>query len=93
VVINNFNIESIAFTPMEADSPLIINSYTMLSSTFPAKYLQTIGRWYTQIIKRPGVVNHTKLSPGYLLDLLGQSSRALSVPDLFGFLCPKTLNH
>ena len=30
---------------------------------------------------------------GYLLDILGQSSRALSVPNLFGFLCPKTLNH
>ena len=73
MVINNFHIECIAFAPMEADSPLIIYPHTVLSGSFPAKYFQSIGWRNTQVIKRSGVVDHSKLSSGYLLDILGQS--------------------
>ena len=73
MVINDFNIKSVAFAPMEADSPLIINPYTVLSGTFPAECFETVSWRYTEVIKGPGVVDHSKLSPGYLLDILRQS--------------------
>jgi hypothetical protein len=93
VIIHDFHVEGIALFPVEADSPLIIDPYAVLSGTVPAKHFETISWRHTEVIKGSGIVDHTKLSPGYLLDILRQSPRALSMPDLFGFLCPKTLNH
>jgi len=37
VVIHDFHVEGIAFVPVEADPPLIIDPYTVLSGTFPVK--------------------------------------------------------
>ena len=86
MVIHDFHVEGVALVPVEANPPLIIDPYTVLSGTFPAKHLETISWRHTEVIKGSGVVDHSKLSPGYLLDILRQSPRALSVPDLFGFL-------
>jgi hypothetical protein len=71
VVINDFNIEGIALIPEEADPPLIINSYTVLSNTFSAKRLEPISGWDAKVVQESGIVDHPQFSPGDLLDILG----------------------
>jgi hypothetical protein len=73
VVINDFNIEGIALVPQKTDSPLIINSYAVLTNAFSAKRLQPIGGWHAQVIQGSGIADHPQFPPSNLLDILRQS--------------------
>jgi hypothetical protein len=70
MVIYNFNIEGVTLVPEEADPPLVINSYTVLSNAFSAKCLEPIGRWHAKVVQGSGIVDHSQFSPCNLLDKL-----------------------
>src|ERR1039457_4689221 len=52
-----------AFAPDEADSPLIIDPYTMLALSIAAQGLQPIPWNRRQVLQPLGIVQHAKLPP------------------------------
>jgi hypothetical protein len=53
-----FNVERVTAAPFETDSPLVINSDAMLSSSIAAQLFKSIRRRDSQIIEIDGVVDH-----------------------------------
>jgi len=57
MVIRYFNIIGVTFFKMEADSPLIINGYGILTLPIPPQGMEAIAGRNSQIIKTSGQIN------------------------------------
>ena len=49
MIINNFYVVGIAIPELKADTPLTINTNTILTLPIASQFLKPISRWYTQI--------------------------------------------
>jgi hypothetical protein len=63
VVINNFNIVSIAVNPFEADTPLVIDPDAVLAFTASAQSFKPVAWRHKQVLKRFGSMEIIKLTP------------------------------
>ena len=72
MVIDNLYLFGVAVAPDETDTPLLVDADTLLSFSIPFQGLEAVRRWNTKIIQRLGVVEHTQLAPGYLLNISWQ---------------------
>src|SRR3974390_2309205 len=62
VVVDDLDIGRTSFPPDEADAPLVIGAYRILSRSFPLQCLEPIAGRNAQIRKRSRLVEQTQLS-------------------------------
>jgi len=65
MIINYFNLESIAFVPDKTNSPLVVYSYAMLPDAIALQWLEHIAGRYSQISQQLSRVKNFKLSHGW----------------------------
>lgn len=65
MIIHDFYVVGIAVTPNKADSPLLIDTNTVLPSSIPFERFEVIPGWRTQIAQLSGDVELAQLSLGY----------------------------
>jgi len=93
VVVNNLNLECIAFFPDETDSPLIVDPNTVMSSPVTLQLLQPV-RWRNaQRIQAAGRRENFELSRSQALNVLGQSAGKPTTKDSLGFPTLEGFNH
>ena len=63
MVIDNLDCICIADTPYETDTPLIIYPNTILFFSYAFQCLQSIGRWYPEILQKLRIVQHLSTIP------------------------------
>jgi hypothetical protein len=61
MVINNLDFMRVAFMPGEADAPLIVDSYAMLSFPDAFKCFQAIPRRHPKVVQVLGAINEHQL--------------------------------
>lgn len=93
VVVHDLHVGGIPFTPLEADSPLIVDPDAVLASAITPESFQPVAGWHTQIEKTLGVVQHSQLSPRCLLDIPAKSPDHFPSPDTFGVSVPEGSDH
>ena len=72
----------IATDPAKADAPLIVDPNAVLAFAIAFERFEAICRRRAQIVERSGVVEHTQLSSGNELDILGKR-RENAPPQIF----------
>jgi hypothetical protein len=77
MVVNNFNVERVPRLPPKADSPLIVDTNTVLSGSLSPEPLQAVRRRHAQILKGSSPMEHPKFAQGNLLDISRQLLRSL----------------
>lgn len=91
MIVGYFHVEGVAVSPGEAYPVLVVDPDTVLSTAVPAKFLQSIPRWISQIPKFRRCVEHAKLS---LCDIgWGSTARSAGTPDFFGRAISKRPDH
>jgi hypothetical protein len=83
VVVNDLNFIRVGLSPLETDSPLIIDSDAVLTGSIASQALEPVPGRNPQIGETLCVVQHPQLSPRRLLDFTGESPGDLTSPDLF----------
>ena len=73
MVINDFHIFRTCISPTKADTPLIIDTNTVLTGTITLECFKVIAGWHPQIIKSTGYLELSKLTPCHLRDVHEQS--------------------
>ncbi|HZZ08802.1 MAG TPA: hypothetical protein VFE43_09685, partial [Candidatus Binataceae bacterium] len=68
MIVRDFHVQSIASSPSEADSPLVVDANAVLPRTVALKRLQAVPGNQHQIVQHFGGVEHFELSPGNSLN-------------------------
>jgi hypothetical protein len=69
MVVHDFNINGITIYPDKTDSPLIVDSNTVLSLPVSTKCFQSVRQWNSQVVYRSSIVQHPELTPGDFVEL------------------------
>jgi hypothetical protein len=93
VVIDNFYVVGISVTPVETDTPLVIDANAVLALPIPVKRFETVCRRNTQVLERNRPIQHAKSSKSRPLDILRELFRKSAVEDSLGFLAAKRAYH
>lgn len=93
MVVDDGDLGDIALLPAEADAPLIVDADAVLTTPIAFQRFQPIGRRDTQILETGSGIEHAQLASGDRLDIGRQPARALTTPNLFGFLVDKAPDH
>jgi hypothetical protein len=92
MVIDDFDISCIAVLPTETDSPLLIDSNTVLTTPISGESFQAISRWDPQISKCIRRVQDQKLPQSHTLNS-AESLGISSLKDLFSLSAAKPSDH
>jgi hypothetical protein len=82
-----------AFLPNEANSPLVVDAYRMLSLPCASQGFETITRWHAKVFKAFRVVEQTKLSQCDGLDIRRKPAATPAFPDRRRFGIAKANDH
>ncbi len=93
MVVHDLNFVRVSFTPNEADSPLFIDAYTVLSAPVSTQGFQSIAGRNSQVIEGFGSINDFQLDPRSMLNCGGQATRKLTLKDPFRFTVSEALDH
>ncbi|MOA10857.1 hypothetical protein D3C78_1307640 [compost metagenome] len=92
VVIDYLNAFRARRSPLEADSPLIVDSDAVLPRPVPCQLLQPIAGWGPQISKLSGRIEHRQLAGGDIQNV-SPAPRIARFEQSLGFLTSKAQNH
>jgi hypothetical protein len=93
MVVNDFYLVDIAFPPDKAYPPLIVNADAVSARSPALQSFQAIGRRDAKVVQNSGIVEHTQLAPDHGLDILRQTPRNLTLPNLLSFLIREAFDH
>jgi hypothetical protein len=93
VVVNDFDIISISFSPPETDAPLVIDADAVLTVSIPRQLFKSVRWWAPQIFDTMSIVQHTQFPQCGQLDIARKLSRKLAVEDLHRLFVRKRLDH
>lgn len=93
MVVDDRHAIGIAVSPSEADAPLIVDPYAVLTSATPFELLQSIRGWTTEIGKCARVIEHPEFPKSDLLDISRQAARRLPREDPRRFLVAEGDDH
>ena len=93
MVIDNFNVKSIALLPTKTYSPLIVYSDTVLTFPVAPELLQLVSRWHSQVIESFGSIQQEELSKRRSTNVLREFGYRLPQKNLFGLFASKRLYH
>ena len=85
MVIHDFDLLRVVSAPFITDTPLVIDPNRVLPEAASLEPFETISRRGKQIGKLYGVVQHTQLPKGGLLDIRRQFRGSLSTVNPLGF--------
>lgn len=71
MVVNDLDLPGVASAPDKTDTPLVVYTQAIPSSSIAPQCLQSIAGRYPQIIKLNGGLNRQELSPSPSLNLYG----------------------
>ena len=92
VVVHDLNVVCVAVAPNEAESPLIVDTNTMLSLPITTQCFQAVARWRDQVAQFRRTVQLSEFSARDPLDCL-KSAHRLPVVKPPGFGAAERLNH
>jgi hypothetical protein len=93
VVIDNLNISSLTGFPAKDDSPLVINSDTVLSLPVSGELFQPVSWRYPKVFNHIRTIEKIKFPLGQLLKLQGKPLDPLSLKNPFCVPVSKGLYH
>jgi hypothetical protein len=93
MIIHNLDVVGISIPPFEADAPLVVNADTVLTLSVTRQFLETIRRWYAQILQDLSSIQNFESPSCNPLDILREFTRELTIEDSFRFLTREGLNH
>jgi hypothetical protein len=93
VVIGDFDIMGVSVFPAEADPPLLVDADAELAVAISLQRFEPVGRWNPQVVDVDGLADHGELDEGALLDVRGESSGTLFIPDFPRFLVGEAYQH
>lgn len=93
VIVDDLNVMSATVAPDKADSPLVVDSYAMLSFSFSSESFQAISRRDAKVLNIGAAIQHAKLPEGDVLDIGWQPSRILTPKDPLRLFAPEALYH
>jgi hypothetical protein len=81
MVVNDFNLVGIPVTPLEANSPTLIDPDAVLSLPLSRQLLKSIARRNAEIIEAKRVIEHSEFSVSSLLDFSRETRRPFAAED------------
>jgi hypothetical protein len=93
MIIHDLNIARVPILPAKANPPLIVDADAVLTGATSLERFQPVGGWNTQIDEATGVVEHTELAAGCVLNVGRKSAGQLPLPNPGCFGALKILNH
>jgi hypothetical protein len=93
VVINDLNFRGVTILPNETNSPLIVDSNAVLSSSVALQLLEPIRWWNPKRIQIASRGKNLELSRSQALNVPRQSSRKPTTEDSLGFPTLEGFNH
>jgi hypothetical protein len=93
MVVDDFDKRRSSFSPHKTDAPLVVDSDRVLTASVGSQRLKTIAWRHAQVAKNACLIQKTKLSEGYRLNVRRQFSTSPAGSDHFRFRIGKALNH
>src|SRR5882724_10541833 len=93
VIIYNFNIQGMTCIPLEADPPLLVDADAVLALPITLQRLKLVEHRDREILQIACSIQLLQFHQCTLLDVVRKLLRILPLPDLFGVLIPKGLDH
>ena len=81
MVVNDFNLVGIPVTPLEANSPTLIDPDAVLSLPVSRQLLKSIARRNAEIGEAKCVIEHSEFSVSSLLDVSRETRRPFAAED------------
>lgn len=92
VIVDDFCVKSVSLLPSEAQPPLVVDSYRVLTLSVSLESLQAVAREASEILETRGRVEHSQLSFGLLSKGIERRD-PLPLPEALGFLVGKGPEH
>jgi len=86
MIINYFYFVRVVIPPFKTDSPLIVDSNTVLTPSLTLQGFKPISRRHSQIIDGLSAIEHTQLSQCISLNVVRKLFGEQSIEDSFRFL-------
>src|SRR4051812_30959251 len=93
VVVGDFDFICIAFLPVKAHAPLIVDTDAVLAGAIAPKLLKSIAWRNHEVLQVLGRIDHQELAGGRSLNLGGPSPDRNAFPYLFGIPVGEGANH
>jgi hypothetical protein len=93
MIIDDFHIVGITALPYEANAPLLVNSYAVLTFSAATQSLQVVRRWNTECFKEICGIYDLQLNDCCSLDCLRQLCRKSTAKELFRLFAFEGLDH
>jgi len=93
MIVDDLNVMSATVTPDEADSPLVVDPYAVLSLSVARESFQAVSRRDAKVFDAGTAIHHAQLPKCELLNIRRQPSRVFSLEDPLGLPAPEALNH
>ncbi|OGQ93097.1 MAG: hypothetical protein A2284_12455 [Deltaproteobacteria bacterium RIFOXYA12_FULL_61_11] len=93
MVIHNLDVPTVMPDPYEAKAELGIDAYTIPLLPVPLEPLEPVSWWYTYILQRVGVMEHTQLPEGDQLDVRRELLGEMPVENPLSFFAGERGNH
>jgi len=93
VVVHDLDIRSIPIEPSKADTPLIVDPNTHLSSPIPLQDFEPIAGRIAKIFNRHRGIDLAQFSKRSILNVSGKPAAPLTLPNTLGLLAPERSKH
>lgn len=93
MIIHDFHLFGMPFSPDEADAPLVVDADAVLSFSIPLQSFQPIRRWQAQVLSPDSRVERIELYEGPLLNIARELTDELAFEDSFSIGATERLDH
>ena len=89
MVIDDLDVKGMTITPLETDSPLLVDSNAVLALSITLQSLELIRAWNRKVSQVSSRIQLLQLHQGPLLNVTWNSLGVLATPNLLGLLAAK----
>jgi len=93
MIIDDLDLICIAVTPLEADSPLVVDANAVLAGAIPYQLLEVVPWRNAKVFQCLGSVQKQQFPQSGSLEKAGQLLDGETLKQAFGLLVAKTANH
>jgi len=93
VIVHDLDPRGISPAPPEADPPLVVDPDAVLTCAITSQALETIPRWYPQIVDVHSRVQHSELPQSDLLHFGAEPFRRSTIEQPLGVSITEALDH
>ena len=92
MVVDDLDVMSVASSPTEADSELVVDADAVLADTITDELLEAVGWRDPEIGESGGSIEHDKLAQGNALKTRRKTTNSLALEQAFGVVVAETAN-